>query len=291
MPSFDERLTLKTNGQDRITLDPDRQTIQIQRPDGTVFIELGRHGNLVIGGGGLDGDLIVRRHDGKQTVHLDGDAANLWVGGNGQDGDVIVFPSRATDANDASQATIWLNGQEGNLMLGGNGTDGDIALFPRGATISQDSFAEATILLDGERGDILLRNADCAEEFDVTEDAEPGTVLVLDEGERLRPSARPYDRRVAGIAAGAGDYRPGLVLDRRDTGRRRLPVALMGKAFCQVDAGFGAVEAGDLLTTSETPGAAMRADDPARAFGAVIGKALRPLRRGCGLVPVLVSLQ
>jgi hypothetical protein len=35
----------------------------------------------------------------------------------------------------------------------------------------------------------------------------------------------------------------------------------------------------------------MRADDPNRAFGAVIGKALRPLASGRGLVPVLVALQ
>jgi len=48
---------------------------------------------------------------------------------------------------------------------------------------------------------------------------------------------------------------------------------------------------GDLLTTSPTPGHAMRADDPGRAFGAVLGKALRPLADGQGLVPILVALQ
>jgi len=35
----------------------------------------------------------------------------------------------------------------------------------------------------------------------------------------------------------------------------------------------------------------MKANDPARAFGAVIGKALRPLRRESDLIPILVSLQ
>jgi hypothetical protein len=34
----------------------------------------------------------------------------------------------------------------------------------------------------------------------------------------------------------------------------------------------------------------MRADS-ARAAGAVLGKALRSLSSGCGLIPVLVSLQ
>jgi hypothetical protein len=35
----------------------------------------------------------------------------------------------------------------------------------------------------------------------------------------------------------------------------------------------------------------MKAADPARAFGAVIGKALAPLDGGRGLIPVLVALQ
>jgi hypothetical protein len=35
----------------------------------------------------------------------------------------------------------------------------------------------------------------------------------------------------------------------------------------------------------------MKASDPAAAFGAVIGKALQPLRSGTGLISVLVALQ
>jgi hypothetical protein len=35
----------------------------------------------------------------------------------------------------------------------------------------------------------------------------------------------------------------------------------------------------------------MKAVDPAKAFGSVIGKALRPLQSGRGLIPILVALQ
>jgi hypothetical protein len=35
----------------------------------------------------------------------------------------------------------------------------------------------------------------------------------------------------------------------------------------------------------------MKASDPERAFGAVIGKALRPISEGRGVVPILVALQ
>lgn len=142
-------------------------------------------------------------------------------------------------------------------------------------------------------GDIRLLNADIAEQLDIagTTEAEPGTVMVLGEDGSLCPSSGPYDRRVVGVVSGAGSYKPGIVLDQRETGRERRPIALLGKVFCKVDAGFGAVAVGDLLTTSPTPGHAMKADDPARAFGAVIGKALRRLPEGQGLVPILIALQ
>jgi hypothetical protein len=58
-----------------------------------------------------------------------------------------------------------------------------------------------------------------------------------------------------------------------------------------VDAQYGSVEVGDLLTTSPTFGHAMKATDQAKAFGSIIGKALEPLRSGTGLIRMLVSLQ
>jgi hypothetical protein len=143
-------------------------------------------------------------------------------------------------------------------------------------------------------GDIRLTGAaDCAEEFDIVggEAIEPGTVMVLDDEGALRPSAHAYDRRVAGVISGAGGYRPGIVLDKQASLGNRSPVALLGKVFCRVDARYGPIAVGDLLTTSDTPGHAMRATDPRQAFGAVIGKALRPLREGQGLIPVLIALQ
>ncbi len=130
-------------------------------------------------------------------------------------------------------------------------------------------------------GDIRLTNADCAEDFDVSgaDKVEPGTVMVLGNEGALSESQRAYDKRVAGVISGAGTYKPGIVLDKKETSGNRQAVALMGKVFCKVDAQFGAIEVGDLLTTSPTPGHAMKTSDPIKAFGAVIGKALRPFQR------------
>ncbi len=59
----------------------------------------------------------------------------------------------------------------------------------------------------------------------------------------------------------------------------------------KVDASFGAIHAGDLLTTSSHAGYAMKATDKSQAFGAVIGKALGDLDSGTGTIPVLVTLK
>ena len=69
-------------------------------------------------------------------------------------------------------------------------------------------------------------------------------------------------------------------------------MALVGKVYCKVDAEYAPVEVGDLLTTSPTLGHAMKAGDPAKAFGAVIGKALQGLPAGQrGLIAILIALQ
>jgi hypothetical protein len=142
-------------------------------------------------------------------------------------------------------------------------------------------------------GDIRLANADCAEDFDIADTAlvEPGTVMVLRDEECLCQSRQAYDKSVAGVISGAGDYKAGIVLDKRQTQNNRQPLALLGKVFCKVDASYGPIEVGDLLTTSETPGHAMKVADPLKAFGSIIGKALRPFNEGQGLIPILVALQ
>jgi hypothetical protein len=144
--------------------------------------------------------------------------------------------------------------------------------------------------------DVVLSGGDCAEDFDIAgpETVDPGTVMVIDDEGALRPCQDAYDKKVTGVISGAGDYKPGIVLGKRPSAANRLnrlPLALVGRVYCKVDATFGSVTVGDLLTTSATHGHAMKANDPSQAFGAVIGKALRPIVTGRGLIPILVALQ
>jgi hypothetical protein len=109
----------------------------------------------------------------------------------------------------------------------------------------------------------------------------------------LRLADQPYDGKVAGVISGANNLAPGMVMSAQgqDKADGKHPVAMTGRVWVYVDASFGAVEPGDLLTTSATPGHAMLASDHGRAFGAVIGKAMTELKEGKGLVLVLVNLQ
>jgi hypothetical protein len=142
--------------------------------------------------------------------------------------------------------------------------------------------------------DLIVAGADLAENFDLVDPslADPGTVMVLDGVDHVHVSESAYDRRVVGVVSGAGHYRPGVVLDyKADHASTRRALAMVGKTFCKIDASFGSVEVGDLLTTSPTPGYAMKASEPSRAYGAVLGKAMASLSEGQGLLPIVVTLQ
>jgi hypothetical protein len=142
-------------------------------------------------------------------------------------------------------------------------------------------------------GDVVLTGADCAEHFTAENAAslEPGTVVVLSDDGSLKRSDIAYDTKVVGVVSGAGEHRAAITLDSALPLDSSVPLALNGKAFCKVNAESTSITVGDLLTTSDLPGHAMKASDPSRSFGAIIGKALRPLPAGRGLIPILVSLQ
>jgi hypothetical protein len=197
------------------------------------------------------------------------------VGGGGAEGSFTVL-----SASGETVLYAGTNGTQALLMLGGPAVSGHILLC--------DQMGRINVVLDGQSGDISIGNADCAEEFDVEDDVAPGAVVSIGACGRLMLARAPYDPRVVGIVSGLGCYRPGLVLDARATGRKRAPIAVIGKVMCMVDADQGPVRAGSLLTTSSRPGYAMVVQDPQRAFGCVIGKSLSEVTSGIGVAQVLV---
>jgi hypothetical protein len=146
---------------------------------------------------------------------------------------------------------------------------------------------------------IIEGGADLAESYDVSPAGDvkpmPGMVVSIDPDRvgKLRIASGTYDRTVAGIISGADGIAPGLVLGQKGTvADGEHPIANAGRVWCYVDADAGgAVSAGDLLTTSSTPGHAMKVSDHTKGSGATLGKAMSKLESGKGLVLVLVTLQ
>ena len=141
----------------------------------------------------------------------------------------------------------------------------------------------------------LTGGSDIAEPFSVNDKdrVEPGMVVVIDTQNPgdLKLSDTPYDHCVAGIISGAGGIKPGLTLTQDDVFDEGYNVALAGRVYGCCDATYGSIQPGDLLTTSSTPGYAMKVTDYAKAQGAILGKAMTGLDEGTGLVLILVSLQ
>jgi hypothetical protein len=228
---------------------------------------------LSVGDDGNAGDIHVRDAAARDVFRFDGASATLTIGAIGNKGDIIF-------KDGGGRIVFRMNTEAATLRIGANGNEGHVLVM--------DSAGEDRIHLDGKNGDIKLMGGDLAEEFDSECPVEPGSVVVAVGPDEVVPASEALDRRLVGVASGAGDLRPGLRLGTRP-GKHRVPVALVGRVYCQADAGHGAIAAGDLLTTSTTVGHAMRVEEPASAVGAIIGKALAPLSRGTGLIPVLLT--
>jgi hypothetical protein len=140
----------------------------------------------------------------------------------------------------------------------------------------------------------ITGGADLAEPFQMKEEElEKGSVVVIDDEHpgRLKRSSGAYDTRVAGIISGANGVNPGIALHQEGVMEGGQNVALSGRVYVRADATGAPIRPGDLLTTSDTPGHAMKVKEHTRAQGAVIGKAMSSLDEGTGMVLVLVTLQ
>lgn len=183
--------------------------------------------------------------------------------------------------NDAGGLGLWAESK---------GAQGNAAHFQGKVEV------QGTVSVNGDlvvTGDVLLANRDLAERFELEPSAEciPGMVMIIGADGAVTPCARAYDKRVVGVISGAGTLRAAVTLGADDVGVRSAPIALVGTTYCWVDATDAAVEVGDLLTCSDTPGHAMKVTDHSRSPGSVIGKALAGWDNGRGLIPIVVALQ
>jgi hypothetical protein len=261
----------------------------------------GGFGNLAAGFGSFAaGQLARAQHDGS-FVWSDGTAPTVSSGPNS-------FVIRAQGGVNALTMFLQVSGA-GNeqAYLGGDGAGADVQVGSLNPQVSNVAFYNAgnntymslianTAYLAGELNcsSITIRGgADLAEPFHMSGAIPKGAVVVIDPDHpgQLKLSEAPYDKRVAGIVSGANGIKPGLSLHQEGVLEGGQNVALTGRVYVQADAADAAIEPGDLLTTSTTPGHAMKVTHSERAQGAILGKAMTGLRSGTGMVLVLVTLQ
>ena len=122
--------------------------------------------------------------------------------------------------------------------------------------------------------------ADLAEYYSGDYDYEPGTVLVFGGENEVTISSTTNDTKLAGVVT----TNPAYVMNTEQNGIK-VCIALVGRTPCKV---IGKVSKGDLLTTSNTKGYAIRALSP--MLGAIIGKALEDKHTGeAGVIEIAVG--
>jgi hypothetical protein len=250
--------------------------------------------------GGPHGRLGLYNNAGDSRLRLYGgeNSGNLWLYNN--DGQLNVGlwswedqEGVVTVRNRFGNETIYLWGRNSQNNHGGQiglkKNDGTQTI-----TLNADHNGEGRITTQVLQ---ITGGSDLSEQFDINaanHTLEAGMVVSIDPENpgQLRLSTQAYDPTVAGIVSGAGGIQPGMLMGQAGTkADGKHPVALTGRVYCHVDASYGPIRPGDLITTSDTPGHGMKVSDHDIARGAIIGKAMTRLDSGRGLVLVLISLQ
>jgi hypothetical protein len=122
--------------------------------------------------------------------------------------------------------------------------------------------------------------ADLAEYYEGDQEYESGTVLVFGGNKEVTTTDQMNDIRSAGVVT----TNPAYTMNADQTGIK-VCIALAGRVPCKV---VGRVKKGDMLTTSATPGYAVRVTTP--TLGSIIGKALEDKDYGeAGVIQVAVG--
>jgi len=196
----------------------------------------------------------------------------------------------STSSDQMAQFTQWGTDPGVSISLINGGSN-----YSALSVYSSSNNAPALSVTGTASVDVLeIYGADVAEKFPVSEEVKPGMVVAIDAENpgKLCLSRGAYNRRVAGVVSGAGDIPAGTILGNLPGCEDAPAIALSGRVWVHCDATTSAIEPGDLLTTSDTPGYAMAVTEHDRATGAILGKAMTALDKGeTGMVLVLVNLQ
>ncbi len=260
---------------------------------------------VALGGGGA-GDARIRAQGGTSRLMIGSGTDDTVTIVGGRVGIENLTPAATLDvtgdikaSGGISAATAVLNGgttinggvsiNGGTSINGGLLVNGDVTVTGKlNAPTKNGCVADRFVYRDTqplERGDVVIVSPKPA-----LHRYGPDDMIPLVEVQLTNES---HDARVCGIVhvpTLEDDQNPGIDTTQLAGAHIGLMVTLGAYAYCKVDAGPGPIEAGDLLTTSNTPGYAQKWKG-GRKTGAVIAKALAALKKDRGVIPVLVSHQ
>lgn len=187
-----------------------------------------------------------------------------------------------TIGNTTGATTLNLKSGSGNIQVTGDVNLNTYTLVTKTITTGNSSTAGTITgswtLTSGSS--LAATYADLAEYYEGDKDYEPGTVVIFGGDKEVTSSSSVNDTRVAGIVT----TEPAYVMNKEQTGIK-ICIALVGRVPCKV---IGRIKKGDLLTTSNTIGCAIKALDP--KLGSIIGKALEDKNTGeIGIIEVAVG--
>jgi hypothetical protein len=212
------------------------------------------------------------------------------VGGTGEDRFSIDNDGKIGIGTITPTATLEIHGSATNLLAlydPATPTDPKFRVEKDG-----DVYADGTYYcVDGA---FHVGSADVAERINTSEWVEAEYVVEIDPEHPgfFRKSSAPYSTKVAGIISTS----PGVILGNNfdeatdDWEDNRPVLAVTGRVPCKVSAENGPIQIGDLLVSSSISGVAMKGNSE-RAMGAVVGKAMEPLKEGKGTIVVQVMLR
>jgi hypothetical protein len=196
----------------------------------------------------------------------------------GHGGHFVNLNTSSTGGN--AQVGVWAGSYYGNPIeaheVNASGTSVDRVFY---VDWNGQVYADGTFFDSG---------ADFAEMLPAVEGLEPADVLVIDLDGKLAKSTQAYQPTVVGVYSTEPGFLGGA--DEEGNPEDEIPLAIVGVVPVKASAENGAIQPGDMLVASTTPGHAMKAGADA-PNGTVIGKALESLDDGSGVILMLVMLQ